>query len=193
MMSGHAFRPNGWRAGMTFLRCCASPNCSMRRGDLMAVGLLDDSYRHYGGEDEDLGYRLSVRGFRLIFGEDARSLHYDEVTIRRYKMKLMESAQFGLPVVLNKNPDYLEGTQYRYLVPMDWTRDSPGRIAAKAGVRAIANPFFAFLLEQWARLSDRLGWAYWPPMYRVLSAAWVMRGYRTRGDGSPLVTYGENR
>ncbi len=174
-------------------RCLGAGNCSIRREDLLMVGLFDENFRHYGGEDEDLGYRLSLRGLRMIFGENARTLHWDEVTLRRYKEKLIETARLGLRVMVNKIPDYVEGTQVRFLLPVDWKKDSPRRLAAKLGIRAIANPLTTFFLERWARFSDRLGWAYLPLLYRFLTAAWVMRGYESTDTGSPMVAYGERR
>jgi glycosyltransferase involved in cell wall biosynthesis len=174
-------------------QCLGTLNCSMRREDLLAVGLFDERFRHYGGEDEDLGYRLSRMGLRLVFAEDARSLHHDQVDLHRYKMKLTETARWGLRVQVEKVPGYVEGTQVRFLLPIEWRKDATGRIVAKLAVRAIANPLAVSLLERWALRTEHLGWAYLPAVYRVLTAAWVMNGYAAKGVDAPLVEYGETR
>jgi glycosyltransferase involved in cell wall biosynthesis len=174
-------------------RCLGTLNCSMRRSDLLAVGLLDESFRHYGGEDEYLGYCLSRQGARIIFGEAARTVHYDEVTLTRFKAKLLEVGRWGLRVQAEKSPGYVESALTRFLLPVDWRRDGLTRIGAKVCVRVVTNPLAAVVLERWAVLTDRLDGLYWPTLYRMLLATWVSQGYRSTGGGPPLVTYGERK
>lgn len=51
-------------------------NLSVRREDFLAVGGFDTSFRGYGGEDYDLGYRLKRHGVRLIADPAATAAHY---------------------------------------------------------------------------------------------------------------------
>jgi glycosyltransferase involved in cell wall biosynthesis len=69
-------------------RCLGTLNCSMRRVDLLKAGIFDDSFRYYGGEDEYLGQCLKGKGVRLVFGGGAHSLHYDIVSLPRYKQNM---------------------------------------------------------------------------------------------------------
>jgi glycosyltransferase involved in cell wall biosynthesis len=189
-------REPGERAGLDYgnlpARCFGTGNASIRRSDLLAVGLLDERFRFYGGEDEYLGYCLTRAGVRIVFGEDARSLHYDEVTIGRYRVKLLEAARLGLRILMDNCPDYVESTQVRFLMPIRIRADRPSVIAAKMAMRLVTCTPSRILLEQWAVLTDRIRWLYCWPVYRALSAAWIAYGYRTQPDGKSLVTYGES-
>lgn len=171
-------------------RCLGTGNCSMRRSELLTIGLLDERFRFYGGEDEYLGQCLTRAGARIVFEENARSLHYDEVTIRRYKQKLLETARHGLRILVDVCPDYVESTQLRYLMPLQARTDAPGVVARKLAMRLATSTASRVLLERWALMTDRIGWLYLWPVYRALTAAWVAHGYRNqpacpRGDGGP--------
>ncbi len=172
-------------------RCFGTLNCSVRRTDLLKVGLFDTDFRYYGGEDEYMGYCLHGLGIRIVFGEDARSCHYDEISVDRYKKKIMEGAREGTKVILSKSPGYFEGTQIRLLLPVDLGHDDLRRVVAKLGVSALLNPLTTFLLELWARRTDRYERLYFRLLYRALLAGWYLQGYRTRSGGARLVQYSE--
>lgn len=188
-------RSAGQRAGLDYqnlpARCLGTGNCSVGRALLLSVGMLDERFRFYGGEDEYLGHCLTSAGARIVFEEGARSLHHDVVTIPRYREKLLETARQGLTILMERSPDYVENTQLRYLMPVKLGTDGPGRVAAKLAMRLATSTASRVLLERWALLTDRVGWLYCWPVYRALSAAWVAYGYRTRPDRASLATCDE--
>ena len=49
---------------------------SLRRKDLVEVGMFDEDFRSWGGEDTELGYRCFKRGLRFILNRRAWSVHY---------------------------------------------------------------------------------------------------------------------
>jgi len=51
-------------------------NSSVRRIHLERIGGYDESFRAYGGEDLDLGYRLRRAGLRFVYRPDAVGYHY---------------------------------------------------------------------------------------------------------------------
>ncbi|MDG9672840.1 glycosyltransferase [Micromonospora sp. DH14] len=51
-------------------------NSSVRTEQLRRVGMFDDAFRAWGGEDVDLGYRLHRDGARMFLNRDAVSLHW---------------------------------------------------------------------------------------------------------------------
>ncbi len=59
---------------------CAG-NVSLRREDFLRVGGFDSSFRGYGGEDYELGYRLLQAGVELVADRNARALHYHRTTV----------------------------------------------------------------------------------------------------------------
>jgi len=172
-------------------RCLGTLNCSMRREDLIAVGMLDTSFRYYGGEDEYLGYCLSKAGIRIIFGEHAKSVHHDDLSIKRYKNKCLEASSGGYQIILGKGSEYFENTLVRLLLPVDWRKDSWKRIAVKWGIKIILNPLTVSVLERFAILSDGRPWLYCPPVYRLLLAGWSLSGLRSGEQRGGLVTYGK--
>jgi glycosyltransferase involved in cell wall biosynthesis len=51
-------------------------NASARTKQLRAVGMFDEAFRCWGGEDIDLGYRLHKDGARFVVNRQAAALHY---------------------------------------------------------------------------------------------------------------------
>lgn len=169
----------------------AGLNHSIRKEDLFAAGLFDTSFRFYGGEDEHMGFCLKRLDVRIVFEERARSLHYDQVSLARYKLKLTEAASSGLQIILSKNPDYASLTNIGWLLPIRRGQDSLKRVAGKLAIRLLINPLVIFLLEKWAIATDQVSWTYWPLLYRVLTAGWILSKQKAKHGGVRLVTYGD--
>jgi glycosyltransferase involved in cell wall biosynthesis len=51
-------------------------NASARTEQIRAVGMFDEAFRRWGGEDIDLGYRLHRSGARFLVNRSASALHY---------------------------------------------------------------------------------------------------------------------
>jgi len=58
-------------------RYFSAGNVSMDRGFLVRAGLFDERFRSFGGEDLELGYRLSRNGARFIFSPGALTHRLD--------------------------------------------------------------------------------------------------------------------
>ena len=70
-------------------------NLSLRRGPFLQVGGFDTSLPRYGGEDVDLGLRLSDQGFRIITAPDAIAEHAIK-TWSTWRQNLRRLWSFGL-------------------------------------------------------------------------------------------------
>jgi glycosyltransferase involved in cell wall biosynthesis len=184
------------RAGIDYenlpARFFGTGNCSVRRSDLIAVGLFDARFRYYGGEDEDMGHSLRCAGVRIVFGPDAGGIHHDEVSLDRYKAKLMECARYALATTRAKSPEYVETTQVVYLLPINRQRDSASRVARKLVIGLLCKPPISRVLEWWATHIDHVPRLYSQSLYRLLTASWVYRGYRQTGDPDRRVEYSES-
>lgn len=55
-------------------------NCSLLRETWEEVGHYDISYRHYGWEDVDYGYRLHSAGFEVVIAPELETPHYGAAT-----------------------------------------------------------------------------------------------------------------
>ena len=53
-----------------------SGNIYVRKDELEEVGLFDENYIGWGGEDTDLGIRLYLKGLRYVYSDNAQAIHY---------------------------------------------------------------------------------------------------------------------
>lgn len=53
-----------------------SGNISVKKEELEKVGLFDEKYIGWGGEDTDLGIRLFLNNLKYVFSEKAQAIHY---------------------------------------------------------------------------------------------------------------------
>jgi glycosyltransferase involved in cell wall biosynthesis len=164
-------------------------NSSVRREDLFAVGLFDTRFRHYGGEDEIMGYCLKKAGLRILYGEEAMTTHFDEVSISRYQSKYEEAGREGLWVIITNYPDYIRTQKVNYLLPVDYSHDKLSLVIVKNVVRGLLNPVALSILKKWAVATDRYRWAFWPIVYRLLLAGSILKGVRSNQRGFGRVSY----
>jgi GT2 family glycosyltransferase len=69
---------------------CKTASLSVKRDLLMRIGLFNESFSHYGGEDTELGYRLNKGGIKLYFAADAVGYHYHDETLECLVRKEIE-------------------------------------------------------------------------------------------------------
>jgi glycosyltransferase involved in cell wall biosynthesis len=163
---------------------------SVRREDLEAIGLFDETSRSYGYEDHVFAHRLRARGVRLVFCAEARALHRDQVSIPWYRAKMREAGRDGIPLLRERCPEFLADSSLDAFTPLDWSSDRGRLLARKLIVRLALNPAATWLLERWAAATDPVGAFYLAPVYRALSAGWLLQGSRLARGGPALVRYG---
>lgn len=162
---------------------------SVRRDDLIEVGLFDTDLKFYGGEDEYMGHCLACSGVRIVFANAAHAVHYDSVSFVRHKQKVMEATREGYRLIRDKSPDYFETTQIRFLEPINFTRDHPRRIAAKMILRVLINPIVLTFAEFALSRMDRTPRLYCPILYRFVFAGWILIGQKPNLPKVGSVTY----
>jgi len=170
-------------------RCFGTLNCSMRRVDLLEAGMFDEGFRYYGGEDEFLGQCLKKNGVRLIFAEGARSIHYEVLSLPRYKKKMFEYSKFGIRILKIKSPQYLENTYLKYLLPPSMEADCFRRLMIKVFIRTILNYLTINCLEKWLTITDNVLYLYFPSLFRIISAGWIIEGQKLKHDDEVFVKY----
>ncbi len=88
-------------------------NLSFRREDYLAVGGFDRELRQ--SEDAELGVRLDKSGCRLVFGEDAATLHgSDHESVEFWIRRALRYGTFDLKIS-RKHPDAPWTSPYRFL------------------------------------------------------------------------------
>jgi len=69
---GYGHMESGSRHGAFKSMTC---NVSVSLAAVRATGAFEESFRHYGCEDTDLGFRLEAAGFSVLFDRTARATH----------------------------------------------------------------------------------------------------------------------
>ncbi len=77
-------------------------NVSVKREDLISIGLFDERFREYGLEDWELGYRFYKEGYDFIVPADVYNYHQEHP--RNYK-KVHQGNVINYKLFLEKHPD----------------------------------------------------------------------------------------
>jgi glycosyltransferase involved in cell wall biosynthesis len=85
-------------------RYFSAGNVSMERDFLLRVGLFDERFRSFGGEDLELGYRLSRGGARFVFAPDALAYRFDYRDIPNLCRAMEIFGRDSLPIILQIHP-----------------------------------------------------------------------------------------
>lgn len=152
-----------------------SGNFSVRRDALLALGGYDETFRVYGKEDVELGWRLRASGVRLVFcsealawqryGKDAVALARDNLHEARSELQL-----------LDKHPELLPGSRLSRFAERSWRwRLLRGALleAMRIAPLRVAIPRALGVLE-WPALRRRD----WSPLYELVCEACFWAGVR---------------
>jgi glycosyltransferase involved in cell wall biosynthesis len=69
---------------------CKTANLSISKALAEKVGLFNELFSSYGGEDTEFGYRLFTKNINLIFAREAVGYHYHNETVESLIIKEME-------------------------------------------------------------------------------------------------------
>jgi GT2 family glycosyltransferase len=144
--------------------------CGVSRADLLKVGGFDLNFNKYGSEDVDLGLKLAQIGTVLRFVCGAKAIHDDLVTPWRLKVKAIENAQFGAPLLFDKyqNRKFLG-------VFRSWAyKASQTRVSSSLYVLAL---IIELILFRFCVLFDRWPIFYLKVLYITLMGLWSFIGF----------------
>ena len=162
---------------------------SVRLEDLNTIGLFNENFHFYGGPDVYMGRCLVEAGVRLVYAPEAVSFHYDKISLKSFKKKYIELAREANKTIAEKKPEIYDGSHARFLLPINWKRDSFKTKIIKSGIRLTINPFIVFLLERWAFLTDQSPSLYSQTLFKFLRIGWSLKGSRMKRGGTRLVDY----
>jgi GT2 family glycosyltransferase len=163
---------------------------SVRKEDILAVGMFDESVRFYGYEDHIYADSLHRAGVGIVFAPQARAVHLDPVSVGWFRSKMLEAGRSGLPLLREKCPAFVSQTALALLLPIDRSQDRGRKLFRKLALRWALNPLTVWMLERWALATDHLPQLYSGTLYRALNAGWLLQGQRLRPGHQPLVRYG---
>jgi len=159
-------------------------NGSLKREDLIEAGGFDEAFRNYGGEDEELWYRLCViRGLRSVFLKDAETIHIDpDFNYQRSLDRMKTYGRFAAPIILRKHPHYFDTDIFiRNLEPINFRKDRLKDILRKAFfVLATSPPWITWI--EWAtkKLECNLGVPLPQALYGLVLCRYYRLGVRER-------------
>ena len=110
-----------------FMQTC---NVFYRRTDLEAVGGFDESIRAKGGEDTDLGWRVSDLGREVIFDASAVVLH--DISPSSFRLAFRDANTWvDIPRVVAAHPARARQLMHRRIF---WKKSHPVALLATAGI-----------------------------------------------------------
>lgn len=125
-------------------------NSSVPRRCLIEAGLFDESFRNYGFEDAELGFRLEdVAGMEFWFCDRAVSYHVHAQTLDQVLDKRFDTA-LPLTLLLERHPNRAKELSVDVLLPPS-PDDPPGLRFRKLAVLLITNPLFYAVARGLAR------------------------------------------
>jgi GT2 family glycosyltransferase len=120
---------------------CAG-NASLRREDFLRAGGFDASFRGYGGEDYELGYRLLHAGVRFVADRKAQAHHHHRATVPGVLRMARQEAR-GDVLLGKKHPELRAGLSMARVPP------GPYGLLVRLALQcpALGNPLMAMLLR----------------------------------------------
>jgi GT2 family glycosyltransferase len=150
-------------------------NSSVRRSRLEKVGLFDEEFHLYGGEDTELGIRLGKAGCVFLYAPDALAHHLHVVNLDQLCERLEAYGEHALPGMLEKHPELKELLSLDILDPPRWGQEAPARSFRRALFQATLRPASYRLARSLARVTWLGRMLY--PVYDYLRAYSYMTGF----------------
>ncbi|MFC1526464.1 glycosyltransferase family 2 protein [Candidatus Latescibacterota bacterium] len=86
-------------------KCFVTGNSSISRQLLEAVGLFDESFSAYGGEDLELGYRLHCHGTTFRFAAEPLSYHRHLRSLGESCELMVTYGRRSIPLLVTRHPE----------------------------------------------------------------------------------------
>jgi hypothetical protein len=149
------------------------------------IGGFDTSFRGYGGEDFEIGYRLQQAGVQFVSDRNAKALHYHRTTVKGVLRATRQEAP-GDKLIGHKHPELRQGLRLMNIP------EGRGSLLPRIGFFApkLGDPL-VFLLKQLLLPLERtkLRWL-WLILFDQLRTYAYWRGVRdTFGSWGELVAY----
>ena len=148
---------------------------------IRTVKTVNENFKGYGCEDQDLGWRLQSYGFDIIQC-DARIYHYEESgNIAGYEKKIFHTARDGMETLLSENIEAVKPLNSFKLLDKDFPFESKLTSYAYNLVRvAVFHQLLSKLLVMFVTKTDKVKFLYFPKFYRYILGCAYIRGVDTR-------------
>jgi chondroitin synthase len=161
----------------------ATCGVSIERSDLLRVGLFDETFSSYGGEDEELGFRLVNNGIRIVFCAEANMWDADSsITLEGECSKYRSYGEKSGALLFTKCPDYRKYSAFSLLEPIDTHSEGKGVVIKKMLLQLMVLPRLARHLRMALSFIDLLPFPIDPPgiFYKYVLSASYLEGVKAR-------------
>lgn len=149
------------------------------------AGLFNSAYKLYGGEDIEYGVRLVNVGVRIIYCDEALVYHHDNISLDRYKKKVIECGCGQYKTFIENKLAQIDGSSIMLLSAVDLKNDSISTIGKKIMLRCFVNSVMVALLESFVRRIDKFPKLYSHVLCSAVCGGWMflaLRGKRDPGE-----------
>jgi glycosyltransferase involved in cell wall biosynthesis len=161
---------------------------SIERSDLLRVGLFDETFSSYGGEDEELGFRLFSSGIRIVFGAEANMWDADRLlSLEGECSKYRSYGERSGARLFAKCPDYRKYSAFSRLESINAHDDGAGGVIKKMLFRSVVLPRLARYLQKALSILDHRPLPWDPPgiFYLYVLSASYLAGVKARKKRKP--------
>jgi len=171
---------------------CAG-NVSLRQEDFSLVGGFDTTFRGYGGEDYELGYRLLRAGVQFLADRSAQACHYHRTTVAGVLRTTRQEA-YGDVLLGRKHPELRGGLRLmriptgRYGLLVRLALRAPALGDQLMALLKHVLPFYerAKMRRCWLECFNHLrGYAYWRGVRDVLGSWDALLAYQAQAAPIP--------
>jgi GT2 family glycosyltransferase len=107
-------------------------NTSVKASFLAQNGVFDETFRQYGWEDIELGYRLCTKGYRLLYSSEAVGYHY--------KFETFENARQRIETLYSTWPVFAKTEAGKRFLELWQVQTAASVTFAEAIVKTLARP-----------------------------------------------------
>jgi len=155
-------------------------NLSVRTTDVARLGLMDEGFVHYGGEDHEFAERWERGGVVGIFLPAALVWHHEwGGSVDQFERKQYFLSRYGMPLLLRESPQFLRESAFRFLEPPQRGSGLLERLR-DVGIRLITSRLWTSAVRKWLKATDRCPRLYAPALFRYVAAGAYARGARDR-------------
>lgn len=141
---------------------------------VIEVGGFEGKFKTYGGEDVEFGGRVVKRGVRLCYCGDAVVWHHDDVSLARYKSKLIECALGQYKALVDHLSDGMENSPMLLLGRISFMKDGFLLTAKKIAVKLVFRRPLVEMVEWLIVKFDRFPVFYCPVLYKIACFGWMI-------------------
>ena len=140
---------------------------------------FDESFRHYGCEDEEFGIRLRNEKIKFYFCSNALLIDDDNPTLDRACTRIVSYSRYSVPLLVKKHPKALPNL----LFPAVEKENTPVTLLLKIVLSIIVNLKLNDFMRVILNKLDNKRRYYIPSLfYKAVLAAYYIKGYNCRGD-----------